>query len=91
VSEPISEYKLTPHSLMKLEQRGISEEQLRQALRHPERRVPVRKGRDVLQRKFQEQSQEYLIRVFVDTDRIPPEVVTAYKTSKLKKYGEPSR
>jgi hypothetical protein len=28
----------------------------------------------------------YLVRVFVDVDREPPEVVTAYRTSKLAKY-----
>ena len=28
----------------------------------------------------------YLLRVFVDTDREPPEVVTVYRTSKITKY-----
>jgi hypothetical protein len=28
----------------------------------------------------------YLIRVFVDVDRRPAEVVTAYRTGKLEKY-----
>jgi len=28
----------------------------------------------------------YLVRIVVDTDREPPEVVTAYRTSKVKKY-----
>ena len=28
----------------------------------------------------------YLIRVFVDVDRTPPEIVTAYRTSKIRKY-----
>ena len=30
----------------------------------------------------------YLIRVFVDVDREPAEVVTAYRTSKVRKYWE---
>ena len=29
----------------------------------------------------------YLVRVFVDVDRIPAEVVTAYRTSKIEEYG----
>ncbi len=29
---------------------------------------------------------EYLLRVFIDIDRTPPEVVTAYQTSKIEKY-----
>ena len=28
-----------------------------------------------------------LLRVFVDDDRNPPVIVTAYKTNKLEKYG----
>jgi hypothetical protein len=30
--------------------------------------------------------QKYLLRVFVDVDREPPDVVTAYRTSKIDKY-----
>ena len=30
--------------------------------------------------------QEYLVRVFVDIDREPAEVVTVYRTSKIGKY-----
>jgi len=30
--------------------------------------------------------QEYLMRVFVDIDRDPAEVVTVYRTSKIGKY-----
>jgi hypothetical protein len=33
----------------------------------------------------------YLVRVFVDVDRDPPEVVTAYRTSKLPKYWRVER
>ena len=29
---------------------------------------------------------EYLLRVFLDVDRSPPEVVNAYRTSKIEKY-----
>jgi hypothetical protein len=29
---------------------------------------------------------DYLYRVVVDTQRVPPEVVTAYRTSKFQKY-----
>jgi hypothetical protein len=33
-------------------------------------------------------SRTFLIRVFVDIDRRPAEVVTAYRTSKVSKYWE---
>jgi len=31
-------------------------------------------------------SKVYLLHVFVDIDREPPEVVTVYRTSKVRKY-----
>jgi hypothetical protein len=48
----------------------------------------VRPGRVVYQSRveFGEPSQRYLLRVFVDIDRRPAEVVTAYRTSKIEKY-----
>jgi hypothetical protein len=32
-------------------------------------------------------SKTYLYRVFVNNERIPPLIITAYKTSKFEKYG----
>ena len=34
---------------------------------------------------------EYLVRVFVDVDRDPAEVVTVYQTSKIEKYWRRNR
>ena len=55
-------------------------------LKSPEQRLEVRPGRVVLQSRVQEFGSEYLVRVFVDIDRTPAEVVTAYRTSKVFKY-----
>jgi len=41
----------------------------------------------VLQKRVSEHGREFLVRVFVDVDRKPADVVTAYKTSKISKYG----
>jgi hypothetical protein len=35
---------------------------------------------------FGPEGRTYLVRVFVDLDRRPPEVVTAYRTSRIGKY-----
>jgi len=43
-------------------------------------------GRDVAQSRVEYQGREYLVRVFIDVDRLPAEVVTAYRTSKIAKY-----
>jgi hypothetical protein len=48
----------------------------------------VRLGRDVLQSRINVGGKTYLVRVFVDVDRLPAEVVTAYLTSQVGKYWE---
>lgn len=40
----------------------------------------------LLQSRIQEFGSEYLVRVFVNIDRKPAEVVTTYRTSKVLKY-----
>jgi hypothetical protein len=57
----------------------------------PEQTETVREGRAVYQSRL-EWSQPlnlYLLRVIVDIDREPPEIVTAYRTSKIEKYWRP--
>ena len=49
-------------------------------------RHAARPGRDVLQSRVTMGGRKYLIRVFVDWDRKPAEVVTVYRTSKIGKY-----
>ena len=62
--------------------------EIAQVLSVPEQTEMVRPGRAVYQSRveFGESPQSYLLRVFVDIDRRPAEVVTAYRTSKIKKY-----
>lgn len=53
-----------------------------------EQKLEVRKGRIICQSRIKMEipEREYLIRVFIDIDREPAEVVTAYRTSKIEKY-----
>ncbi|MBN1867391.1 DUF4258 domain-containing protein [Candidatus Sumerlaeota bacterium] len=73
---------VTDHALVQMARRAIDEKTLRAVLAQPENVEHVRPGRVVAQAP----DGEYLLRVFVDVDRDPPEVVTAYKTSKMGKY-----
>jgi hypothetical protein len=68
--------------------RQIAEEDVARVLAAPEQTAPIREGRAVYQSRIEsgEPPRVYLLRVFVDTDRFPPEVVTAYRTSKIAKY-----
>ena len=77
---------ITEHALEQIAWRGISSDQINSVLANPEAVLPVREGRVVVQGM----SGEYLLRIIVDDDRQPPEVVTVYRTSNIKKYRKNS-
>ena len=81
-------FRLTDHVKDEMARRQISESDVAQVLVKPEQRITVREGREVFQSRvmLKEPPQAYLLRVFVDVDRQPPEVVTVYRTSKIEKY-----
>ncbi len=84
----ITNYHVTAHARFEMARRGISESEVTSTLLKPEQAFPVQNKRMVYQSRFYVRSlaRIYLLRVFVDIDRKPPEVVTAYRTSKIKKY-----
>lgn len=88
----MTEYVITPHAAFEMRRRSIGEATLRAVLDAPEQRITVRPGRVVLQSRtaFGAAGKLYLLRVFVDEDRAPPEVVTVYRTSKIAKYWRAS-
>jgi hypothetical protein len=77
---------LTDHARTEMIRRQISEDEVRRVLERHQESFHVRLGRIVLQSIS---SDGYLLRVFVDVDRSPPEVVTVYKTSRISKYSRP--
>jgi hypothetical protein len=91
--KPISDYVITPHARFEFSRRGLSEDTIRGILAQPEQRLEVRPGRVVLQSRIStgSQARTFLVRVFVDIDRTPAEVVTAYRTSKVTKYWREQR
>ena len=84
--QPIIDFILTPHALLEVKRRGLDETLIQQVLTAPEQREMVRPGRDVLQSRFDMAGKLYLVRVFVDVDRSPAEVLTVYRTSRIEKY-----
>ncbi|MEW5829499.1 MAG: DUF4258 domain-containing protein [Chloroflexota bacterium] len=90
MSEPIPlfDFIFTAHALMEMQRRGIAEKDVAKTLVEPEQMEIVRPGRVVFQKKIDlgEPPKTYILRVFVDTDRKRPEVVTVYRTSKVEKY-----
>ena len=86
--KPISRYRLTDHAKDEMARRQISEEDVAKVLAVPEQAETVREGREVYQSRIEssEPPKTCVLRVFVDIDREPPEVVTVYRTSKITKY-----
>jgi len=89
MATPIVRYVLTEHARFEIGRRRLDDATIDAVLRNPEQRELVRPGREVLQSRLEIQERTCLVRVFVDTDRDPAEVVTAYRTSKVDKYWRP--
>jgi hypothetical protein len=85
-SDPILDFVVTAHAAIELQRRQISLAEVEDVLSHPEQRILSRLGRHVLQSRVAMEGRIYLLRVFVDTDRAPAEIVTAYRTSNIEKY-----
>lgn len=85
---PLSRYIIKPHARLEMKRRQITEEQIAAVLSAPEQVEQVRTGRNVYQSRLNldDPPKIYLLRVFVDVDCDPAEVVTVYRTSKLSKY-----
>lgn len=86
MAEPVRRYVITPHAGFEMQRRKVAEAIVRGVLAAPEQRYAVRAGRDVLQSRVTLAGKTYLVRVFVDIDRSPAEVVTVYRTSQIQRY-----
>jgi hypothetical protein len=75
---------IKPAVRQKIEDHGLSVSQVEAVLAKPEQRVPGYGGRLV----YQSRDGGFLVRVVVEQDRNPPEVVTAYRTRNVSKYWQ---
>ena len=80
--------KYFPKSQEKIRARALSLEDVMQTCLYPEQTLSGRKGRKIAQRKFLNSmnKKHYIIRVIFEESVDEIKVVTAYKTSKIKKY-----
>jgi hypothetical protein len=85
---PLTDNVITAHAISEMKRRGLSEETIHAVLAAPEQWLEVRPGRVLLQSRVSMEvpKKTYLVRVFVDGDRDPAEVVTVYRTTKIPKY-----
>ena len=75
------------HALERIENRNISKEIILKVIDIPDS-VSGQNDSVVVYSKIVEiDSKTYLYRVFVNSEKIPPLIITAYRTSKFEKYG----
>ena len=86
-----TEYILKDHVLQEMEKRDIPPELVKSVLNNPEQIVSGYNNRKVYQSRLDfGDGKEYLLRLIVESNREPIEVITAYRTSKINKYwGKP--
>ena len=86
--KPVQIFVFSDHAISEMTRRRISKDEVTDVLSKPEQSEQVRAGRTVYQSKFilGDPPKEYVLRVFVDIDHNPPQIVTAYRTSKIEKY-----
>ncbi len=75
---------IKPTVRQKIEDHGLTVDEVEAVLAAPEQQVPGYAGRFV----YQSRVGRYLIRVVVEADRESQEVVTAYRTSNVQKYWQ---
>ena len=78
-------YQFSLHSLEQLAKRNITQETALWVIENAAEKT-IQDGVTLYQNIILENNKTYLIRVFVNENKTPPLIITAYKTSKIQKY-----
>jgi hypoxanthine phosphoribosyltransferase len=78
------------HAKEQMLRRGITREIVMLVISHPEETLANEEDVTVTiyQSLIKEDNQRFLLRVFINKDKFPHEIITLYKTSKIEKYYE---
>src|SRR5947208_16152852 len=89
-SDPIGEFVISGHARLEMQRRDVTDGLVQHVVAAPEQRFPVRDGRVVLQSRVTmgRPPKMYLVRVVIDIDRRPAEVVTVYRTTRVNRSEE---
>jgi Domain of unknown function (DUF4258) len=81
------EFRISQHAATEMRRRDIERDDVMGILENPQQIVTGRVGRKVYQSQLiSGDGKVYLVRVVLDDDKMPPVVVTVYRTSKVTKY-----
>ena len=80
-------FEFSKHALDQIEHRGISKEMILLVVHHSDSIVSQDESTKIYSKLVDEDSKVYLYRVFVNYIKNPLIIITAYRTSKIEKYG----
>ena len=80
------ELRFTDHARQQLQERNLSESDIVKTLRKPDATIKQSSHRFRAIRKIRKHSKTYLLVVIYDMQTTHKEVITAFLTSKIKKY-----
>ncbi len=81
-------FSYSKHFLNQIKFRNIAIEEAEDILKNPDQ-INIEDGLKVYQRIFNNKQTRYMLRIFVNDEKQPAVVVTAYKTTKINKYSLP--
>ena len=83
-------YIFSKHAEEQMQRRGISREDVETIVSQPDQMLANEESEDItiFQSLKNENGQMFLLRVFVNTIKLPNVIVTLYKTTKIQKYYE---
>lgn len=82
--------RLSRHAESEVERREIPKDWLSSVIEAPEQRIQQPGGIEIWQSRFTSgDGKIYLLRAVVAAGKVPPTVVTVYRTSKIEKYWRP--
>ncbi len=79
--------EFSKHALKRMESRGISRDTAFEVVINPDFISIMDESITVYSKLVEENSKSYLYRVFANKRKNPVLIITAYKTSKIEKYG----
>ena len=79
-------FNFSLHSIEQLTRKNITQEIILLFIESSSKEKSIKEGITFYQGTIVENGKMYLIRVFVNEEKIPPLIITAYKTSKINKY-----
>lgn len=81
-------YKYSKHADDQISKRSISKKKIAVVIDKPDNILIYDNCLKVCQKVFEEKENKYLYRIFVNICKEPALIITAYKTSKIKKYED---